>query len=45
MEELLKDKFDGSSPDFLAAFIRKGKLSDKDIEDLQAMIDNLRTGV
>ena len=45
VEELLEHKFDGSSPDFLAAFIRKGKLSDKDIEELQAMIDNLRTGV
>ena len=45
VEELLENKFDGSSPDFLAAFIRKGKLSDKDIEELQALIDNLRTGV
>ena len=42
IEELLENKFDGSCPDFLAAFIRKGKLSDKDIEELQTMIDNLR---
>ena len=42
IEELLENKFDGSCPDFLAAFIRKGKLSDKDIEELQTMIDNLK---
>lgn len=38
-EEFMDEEFDGSLPRFLAAFTRRKKLSQKEIEQLQRLID------
>lgn len=38
-EQFLSETFDGSLPRFLAAFTRRNKLSDKEIRELQRLID------
>lgn len=38
-EEFVNETFNGSLPKFLTAFTRKNKLSKKDIEDIQKLID------
>ena len=40
--ELVERTFEGSLPAFIAAFTRGQKLSDKEIEEIQAMIDGYR---
>ncbi len=42
IEEFVEDKFEGSVPAFFAAFTKKQKLSDKELDELQAMIDLAR---
>lgn len=39
LDELLDETFEGSMPAFIAAFSRSRKLSKREIEQLQAMID------
>lgn len=38
-EEFLKESFGGSLPQFLAAFTRRNRLSQQEIEELQRLID------
>lgn len=44
IDELLEKKFDGSLPAFVAAFTRHQRLSPKEIDAVQAMIDRYRKG-
>ena len=44
MEEFVEKTFEGSLPAFLAAFTCQQKLSQKDIDEVQAMIDRIRKG-
>lgn len=44
IDELLEKKFEGSLPAFLAAFTKRQDVSDKDLDELQAMIDRARKG-
>ena len=44
MEEFIKNRFEDSVPSFLASFTRRQKLSQKDIDELQALIDSYRRG-
>ncbi|WP_206458209.1 BlaI/MecI/CopY family transcriptional regulator [Anaerovorax sp. IOR16] len=43
-EEFIKETFDGSLPQFLAAFTRRNKLSSKEINELQKLIDAHKEG-
>ena len=43
-EQFLTDAFDGSLPQFLAAFTRRKKLSRKEIDEIQRLIDGYREG-
>lgn len=38
IDELMEKKFEGSLPDFIAAFAKRQKLSDKDIADIRKII-------
>lgn len=38
-EQFLSETFDGSLPRFFAAFTRRNKLSEKEIQELQQLID------
>jgi len=44
LNELVEKTFEGSLPSFVAAFTRHRKLSDGEIDQLQAMIDSYRKG-
>ena len=44
IDGVVEEKFEGSLPAFLAAFTRKQKLSDRDLDELQKMIDRARKG-
>ena len=44
MEEFVEKTFEGSLPAFIAAFTKHQKLSEKEIDQVQAMIDRLRKG-
>ena len=44
IDGFVEEKFGGSLPAFLAAFTRKQKLSDSDLDELQKMIDRARKG-
>lgn len=39
-EQVLEDTFEGSLPQFVAAFMSRKKLSRKQIEEIQMLIDN-----
>lgn len=39
-EHIVEEGFDGSFPRFLAAFAKRKKLSDKEIKELQRLIDD-----
>ena len=39
-EEMLEETFDGSLPQFVAAFMSRKKLNKKQIEEIQSLIDN-----
>ncbi len=43
-ERFVEDTFSGSLPNFLASFSLKKKLSDKEIDEIQAFIDKHREG-
>ncbi len=42
LDELVEKTFEGSIPAFIAAFSRSKKLSDQEIAQLQALIDNYK---
>lgn len=44
IEELVEKKFEGSVPSFIAAFTRQRNLSEKDLDEVQRMIDQIRKG-
>lgn len=44
IDELVEKKFGGSLPAFVAAFTRHGKLTEKEIDEVQRMIDRFREG-
>ena len=44
IDQLVERTFEGSLPAFIAAFTKKQKLSKKEIDDVQKMIDRFRKG-
>ncbi len=42
IEELVEKKFEGSLPAFITAFTKHQKLSDKELDEVQQMIDCIR---
>ena len=44
IEEMVDKTFEGSLPAFVAAFTRHQKISQKEIEEVQRMIDRFRSG-
>ena len=44
IEELVEKRFEGSLPAFVAAFAKHQNLSDKDLDEVQQMIDRFRKG-
>ena len=44
LNQLVERTFEGSLPAFVAAFTKHGKISDKEIDAVQAMIDRYRRG-
>ena len=44
LQEMVDKTFEGSLPAFLAAFTRHQKLSEKEIDQVQQMIDQMRKG-
>jgi len=43
-EQFLKESFNGSLPKFLAAFTRRNKLSEKEINEIKQLIDEHKEG-
>lgn len=43
-EQFLRETFDGSLPQFLAAFTRRKKLSAKEVDEIQRLIDEHKEG-
>ena len=44
IDEMVEKTFEGSLPAFVAAFTKHKKISEKEIDELQQMIDRFRTG-
>ena len=44
IDELVEKKFGGSLPAFVAAFTKHGKMTEKEIDAVQRMIDRFRKG-
>ena len=44
IDELMEKKFEGSVPAFFAAFTKRRKISQEEIDEVQKMIDNFRKG-
>jgi len=44
IEDLVEKKFEGSLPAFVAAFTKRKELSDRELDELQQMIDRIRRG-
>ena len=44
IEALVEKKFEGSLPAFVAAFTRHQSMSEKELEEVQRMIDRIRRG-
>ena len=44
IDELVEKKFEGSLPAFIAAFSKRQDLSEKDLDEVQRMIDRIRKG-
>ena len=45
IDELVEKKFGGSLPAFVAAFTKHGRITEKEIDQVQRMIDRFREGV
>lgn len=44
IDEMVEKKFEGSLPAFVAAFTKRRELSDRDLDEVQRMIDRIRKG-
>ena len=44
IDELVEKKFEGSVPAFIAAFTKRTKISEKELDEMQKMIDQIRKG-
>ena len=44
IDELVKEKVQGSLPAFVAAFTKRQTLSDEELDEVQRMIDRIRKG-
>ena len=44
ISELVEKKFEGSLPAFVAAFTKHQKISEKELDEVQQMIDRIRKG-
>ena len=44
INELVEEKFQGSLPAFFAAFTKRQDISDKELDEVQRMIDRIRNG-
>ncbi len=44
IDELVEKKFGGSLPAFVAAFTKRQTLTEKDLDEMQSMIDRIRRG-
>lgn len=44
IEELVEKKFEGSLPAFIAAFTKHQKMSEKELDEVQQIIDRIRKG-
>lgn len=44
LNELVEEKFQGSLPAFVAAFTKRQDISDKELDEMQRMIDRIRGG-
>ena len=44
IHEMVEKTFEGSLPAFIAAFTRHQRMSDKELDQIQAMIDSYRKG-
>ena len=44
IDELVEKKFEGSLPAFIAAFTKHQKISEKELDEVQRMIDRYRKG-
>ncbi|MBS4967501.1 MAG: BlaI/MecI/CopY family transcriptional regulator [Lachnospiraceae bacterium] len=44
IDELVEKKFEGSVPAFVAAFTKRRKISQEEIDEVQKMIDHFRKG-
>ena len=44
IDELVEKKFEGSVPAFFAAFTKRRKISQEEIDEVQKMIDHFRKG-
>ncbi len=44
IEELVEKKFEGSLPAFIAAFTKHSKITERDIDEVQKMINRFREG-
>ena len=44
IDELVEKKFEGSLPAFIAAFAKRQSLSERDLDEVQRMIDRIRKG-
>ena len=44
IDEMVKKTFEGSLPAFIAAFTKHQRISDKELDEVQAMIDRYRKG-
>lgn len=44
IDELMEKKFEGSVPAFFAAFTKRRKISQEEIDEVQKMIDHFRKG-
>ena len=44
IDELVEKRFEGSLPAFVAAFTKRQDLLDKDLDEVQRMIDRIRKG-
>lgn len=44
IEEMVEKKFEGSVPAFIAAFTKHKNISEKELDEVQRMIDRIRNG-
>ena len=44
IDEFVEEKFEGSLPAFFAAFTKRQKISERELDEIQAMIDRARRG-